>query len=1003
VKYFIGIILSLSLSSPVAKAETAYDVGVTNKERIEYWLNKNKNLSNSELSKQLDDYLYSDNAITSKTTKVKQGFKYPNTRVFQSDAKTEKVSLLNNESDTTADDTINTVKVLAILVDFPDLPHAENQLIPEDTDMYYSSYSIEHYEALLFNKNGFTGPNNEVLQTAYDYYQQASGQSLNFTGNVYGWVTADKNASTYGERQGVIRDIAAPDLVKEAVEKAVTAYNIDLTEYDLTDLDDIDGDGITNEPNGIIDHVMIFHSSVGEEAGGGYLGTDAIWSHRYYVFDEQSQPATLSSSDIKLFGYTINPIDASIGVVVHEFGHDLGLADEYDLRANSVGEPVANWSVMSRGSYAGELRGSEPVAFSAFALDYLQTRYKGNWINQRSLAMNEVNENATQALTYTSNASEAFNQLKVTSPKKLTYFKAPVEGAFQFYSGMGDNLSHRFAQTVTLPATDEALTLEFIAFHSIEDDYDFVQVKVNGTPISGNYTQALNPYYGDIGPYISGDSFSNPDSQQPNNHLNYTFDLSAYNGQAIELSIEYFTDTLTHYYGFVFDDAKITSGADLVWQNTAEQASDAELSGFSRISQYIFEQPTHYFMQLRSYTGIDSGLEAEQYSPGLLLWFSSEAFSDNNVTTHPGEGFALVVDADQQQINEGTTSEPAETTIQIRDGAFSLYEQTSGLSDTHLLANSEFDDSNDYSFSEQTESGVVLPNDGFSFKILNQDTDSQNIELLLSYESEQNIIADVENLTVNFSMTGIEVSTSDTVLWDFGDGEFSHELSPTHTYLGVGSYYVALTVTASDESFESSVLPLTLSDSIKIDETNYSVSGAILSAAINHSGGTAPYTYLWEVGEGTTLSTSSITHTYSLSGEYDVNVTVTDKNNDSASDNIMVSVQVPLEATASVSTSNLNATFSAEGSGGFGQYTYSWDFGDGTQSSTLQNPTHTYTSAGTYNAILTMTDTMSNAQIIKTLNVSVANQQTSSGSSGGGLGLLLLLISMGCVVRRIHI
>ncbi|XQF94508.1 hypothetical protein ACOBV9_21025 (plasmid) [Pseudoalteromonas espejiana] len=34
----------------------------------------------------------------------------------------------------------------------------------------------------------------------------------------------------------------------------------------------------------------------------------------------------------------------------------------------------------------------------------------------------------------------------------------------------------------------------------------------------------------------------------------------------------------------------------------------------------------------------------EQYSPGVLLWYSNTAFDDNNTTEHPGGGFNLVVD-----------------------------------------------------------------------------------------------------------------------------------------------------------------------------------------------------------------------------------------------------------------------------------------------------------------------------------------------------------------------
>ena len=31
----------------------------------------------------------------------------------------------------------------------------------------------------------------------------------------------------------------------------------------------------------LIDHLMVIHAGVGQEAGGGKLGDDAIWSHRW--------------------------------------------------------------------------------------------------------------------------------------------------------------------------------------------------------------------------------------------------------------------------------------------------------------------------------------------------------------------------------------------------------------------------------------------------------------------------------------------------------------------------------------------------------------------------------------------------------------------------------------------------------------------------------------------------------------------------------------------------
>lgn len=968
-------------SSPV-------DVGVVNKERILYWLNKRQQLNNDNMTEQRKQEILSDYIGTGTSLSVKSLHK----QVQQQHRLLAKK--MQHSTSLSPSDNQMQVKVLAILIDFPDLPFNDNGLSADDSDMFYIDYSLEHYETMLFAKNGYTGPAEQTLNTAYQFYQQASGLSLSFTGDVFGWVTADNNAATYGKRQGDTRDLDTPALVKEAVEKTVVKYNINLADYDLTDLDDRDGDGIINEPDGIIDHVMIFHSSVGEEAGGGLLGTDAIWSHRFYVYNNENQPTAVTGSDTKLFGYTINPIDAGIGVVVHEFGHDLGLADEYDLVSSTIGEPVAQWSVMSNGSWAGNPRGSEPVMFSPNALEYLQKRYQGNWVNQQQFEMSELaNSEQLITLSHASATDKTLNQVKITLPDSLEKFKKPIAGRFQYYSGTGDNYQASTEKVIYIPISSDNTKLNLSAYYSIENDYDYVQVLVNNVPLSSNYTRVDNPYYPQLGPYISGDSFLQSDAQQPNGYLVHEFDLSAYAGQSITLKINYVTDENSHYFGFVVDELIISQGETTIWSDGAELIGQISLNGFSRITDHILTKPQHYYLQLRSLIGVDSGLQDEQYSPGLLLWSANESFSDNNTSTHPGQGFSLVVDADQQPIKRGNNGALADTKIQIRDAAFSLYDQSQGLGDNNLAAIDNFNDADDYRFSEQAISGVTLKELGFSFNIVNQALDSSEIELALNYQPNSGIHSEIENKKVRFTIKSIALSAGDTFSWQFGDGETSSEFNPEHTYTEFGTYEVILNHYQENGQVVEITSEITITEPLTINELKFSEFQGETLFIVEHSGGTAPFVYQWDFGDGNSSEGDvEQNHQYLFSGNYDVSVTVIDSNAEAQTISKNIAVSVPLALDSQYNANGLDVNFTSFVKGGSGNYSYTWNFGDG-NTSTQAEPMNTYALANTYTVRLTVTDTDTDLKKMTEMRVVVQENIASSGSSGGSLGVLLLFIA----------
>jgi PKD repeat protein len=130
------------------------------------------------------------------------------------------------------------------------------------------------------------------------------------------------------------------------------------------------------------------------------------------------------------------------------------------------------------------------------------------------------------------------------------------------------------------------------------------------------------------------------------------------------------------------------------------------------------------------------------------------------------------------------------------------------------------------------------------------------------------------------------------------------------------------------------------------------------------SGGSPPYSYNWTYGDGQSSSSQNPSYTYFSAGDYMATLTVTDSQGTNSDKSVSINVTSPLpplQLTASASalpTSGqppLLVNFIGSASGGLAPYSYLWNFGDGS-SSTVQNPTHTYSVMGIYAATLTVTD-----------------------------------------------
>ena len=134
-------------------------------------------------------------------------------------------------------------------------------------------------------------------------------------------------------------------------------------------------------------------------------------------------------------------------------------------------------------------------------------------------------------------------------------------------------------------------------------------------------------------------------------------------------------------------------------------------------------------------------------------------------------------------------------------------------------------------------------------------------------------------------------------------------------------------------------------------------------------GGTLPYEYLWNFGDGSTSTETNPSHTYTDPGMYVVWLEVTDsasKTNRSTELTITVESDTTMEVVIAASnvtgTVPMTVSFNSTILNGTAPFFYRWSFGDGVNS-TQANPTHTYEKAGTYKVTLTVTDSNSNVTI----------------------------------------
>lgn len=629
--------------------------------------------------------------------------------------------------------------IWTVLGEFNDLAHntiPEPDRTVDNSTIWAPDFSEAYFEELLFSE----APGAVSMR---NFYIELSSNRYTVNGDVTDWVTVPGNAVTYND------DLGGPAVwgfVNDSVDAwyansgmSPTQLNDYLSQFDVWDRYDYDGDGDFDEADGYIDHFQSVHAGMGEEVGGGILGVDAIWSHRWYAYFNANGPdgtgphgfggIEVGDSGYWIGDYTIEPENGGVGVFAHEFAHDLGLPDLYDTSGgeNSTGF----WTLMSSGSYGND--GTEDIGSKPIHMGMWE-KFQLGWLNYEvGFAGAKSEHRLGPASTNTRQAQGLF----VVLPDKEVALNlgAPFAGSNFYYSGAGDDIDNRMYRSFTLPA-GASLTAQ--VRYSIELDWDYAYLIAstdNGatwTNVATNHSTNTSPNGQNFGQGITGSTGGN--------WVTLTADLSAYTGNVL-LGFRYWTDGAVVETGFQVDELSVTGSptdgaeSDTGW--TYDPAGGFRVTTGAE-SQFFFNA---YAAEFRQYRGYDNSLrtgpynfgflntlpnwvEHFQYQDGLLISYWDTSFTDNNTSQHPGGGLILPIDAHPnallrpnntvwrarvQSYDSTFTFSPTDGMTLHVNGVESVIPSLSGVS--------VFNDATDFWDPASPLANVVTPNTGTTIRI----------------------------------------------------------------------------------------------------------------------------------------------------------------------------------------------------------------------------------------------------------------------------------------------
>ncbi|BFU47475.1 immune inhibitor A domain-containing protein [Krasilnikovia sp. MM14-A1004] len=633
----------------------------------------------------------------------------------------------------------------------------------DNSKVWQADFNRAHYQQMYFG----TGAGVESLKT---YYEAQSSGRYSVDGEVSDWVKVPYNEARYGRNckdaqtcdpnnaWALVRDAANQWYAgQKAAGRTDAQIKAQLQSYDQYDRYDYDHDGNFDEPDGYLDHFQIVHAGGDESDGDKQQGEDAIWAHRWYAWESENEtgPAgnllggtQIGTSGIWIGDYTMQPENGGLSVFAHEYGHDLGLPDDYDTSdgKDKTGDNNEFWTLMaqSRLSGAGEPNGTRPGDLGAW------NKLQLGWLN---VAKVNAGSSATIDLgPQEYNTAKPQAAVVVLPSKSVTrQHGTPYAGQKQYFSGNAQKLNTTLTRTVDLSgATTAALRLK--ARYTIEENFDFLYVEASTD--AGRTWTALDGTVGGA-PFVKDGSKTRPAiTGTKTSWTDVVVPLNAYAGKKPMIRLRYKTDGAVASGGFLADNLTVVTNGVAGTPDGAETTGAWTPAGFKVVgttSQETFDN--FYIAGNRSYVSYDKYLKTGPYNygwassrpdyaehfalqPGLLISYNDASQEDNNVNEHPGAGRNLIIDSHPTVLNN-VNGAPWASRIQNYDAPFGLTPtdalplHVDGRASTiqSRAAQPLFDDTKSYYDSRTRTTGVKLPALGVKIQVVSQDGTTMRIKI----------------------------------------------------------------------------------------------------------------------------------------------------------------------------------------------------------------------------------------------------------------------------------